>query len=743
MKKKTFILLPSRQEISDDIRQLKDTLKPEDILKILTRTYQIKGQARQDLRQLLKEIIPDVPKEKRSRPSSKTDSSLITFTITEITSDGEILGLPVKDSQDSTKPSLLRFSEENENIRRLQIGDQIITKADGKKLKFLRKVETPEFILGVFHTTVQGHYIVPTSRKIREEFYVSDENRHDAKEGDLVEVKPIPRTSHSTHPWAQVVRVLGSILDPKSMSLIAIHSYSLPTTFSDEALDLAHNAQSPVLEDREDLRSVPLVTIDDEDARDFDDAIWAEADSDPNNVGGWHLIVAIADVSHYVRSQDALDQEAFKRGNSVYFPDHVIPMLPEALSNELCSLKPREDRACLAAHLWINRTGKLLKHRFTRALMRSTERLTYSETQAARDGEPTRLSAAFIQDVISPLYAAYKSLCAGKIKREPLNLDLPEQRIYLDDQGKITRIVPRLRFDSHRLIEEFMIMANVAAAVQLSDKNFLCMYRVHDKPTYEKLEALREFLKGVEINLPKGQVPKPSLFNHIIEKAADTPYIHAVNTLVLRTQAQAIYSPDNIGHFGLSLARYAHFTSPIRRYADLLVHRALVASLKLSQGSEFSYAYEDFQEMGERISMTERRAAVAERETVDRYVSAYLSQDQGQVFQARIVGITDFAMFLRLAESGADGMIPMRLLRHDYFKHDTVHHRLVGQRTRQIYTLGDTLQVKLLKADPLKGSLIFEVVLGEKSNDLAAKKSKNLRFKKKKIEKRRKNKKTL
>ena len=740
-------MLPSHQEILEDIRQLQDTIEPKNILKILTRTYGLKGQAQQDLRHLMKDLLPNQKKRARKKSTSKTNSpSIQTFEIIEITLEGEIFCLPVENiSQQPSQPIFLSFVSTDENVNRLQVGDHIMAKVEGEELKFIRKVETQNFIIGIFHTTEQGHYVIPTSRKIREEFCISDEDRLDAQEGDLVEIKAssgASRNHQSSQSSAHVIRVLGSLLDPKSMSLIAIHSYNLPMVFSETALKMAQNAKKPTLKDREDLRSIPLVTIDDEDARDFDDAIWAEPDSDPLNRDGWHLIVAIADVSHYVHPHDALDQEAFKRGNSVYFPDRVIPMLPEALSNELCSLKPLEDRACLAVHLWISHKGKLLRHRFTRALMRSVERLTYAETQAAHEGHETRLSSDFIQRVIRPLYNAYGSLCTGKLKRTPLNLDLPEQRIYLNDQGKIDRITPRPHFDSHRLIEEFMIMANVAAAIHLNDKNFLCVYRVHDKPTHEKLESLREFLKGVQIKLPRGQSLKPSLFNHIIEKAANTPYVHVVNTLVLRSQAQAIYSPDNIGHFGLNLPRYAHFTSPIRRYADLLVHRALVASINLTKKSEFSYTHENFKEMGEHISMTERRAAVAERDTIDRYVSAYLSQDQGQIFQARIVGVTDYAMFLRLTESGADGMIPLRLLKHDYFVHDAAHHCIFGRRSRQVFTLGDTLKVKLIKADPLKGSLIFEPVLDDKSSVPLLKKfqkpkhkSKHkLKHKKKKVE---------
>ena len=732
--KKMFLSLPARQEILQEIQKLKDTLKPEDIFKMLVRTHEIKGQARQEVRQLLKDaFFLNSEQQKRGRRQHshrETDSSIVTFQIADINPEGDIFGVEVdhdgqevhKRNQGLAEPTegrlkpvnsvLLAFSQAEKDLHhlqnRLQIGDRIIAKVEEKKLKFLRKIDKSDFILGVFHSTERGHYVTPTSRKVREDFYVSEADRGDAKDGDLVEISPVSKMFYTPHSWAKVTKNLGSVLESKSMSLIAIHSHDLPTAFPDQALELAQQAQKPELGDREDLRAIPLVTIDDEDARDFDDAIWVEPD--PHPPGGWHLIVAIADVSHYVHPQDALDQEALKRGNSIYFPDRVVPMLPEALSNDLCSLRPQEDRACLAVHLWISCTGRLLKHRFTRALMRSAERLTYSEVQAAYKGQETRLSREFKRAVIFPLYKAYSALCAARLKRAPLDLDLPEQRIYLNEQGKIDRIVPRARLDSHRLIEEFMILANVAAAIELDAKKSLAMYRVHDEPTDEKLESLSGFLKSVKVNLPKGKSLMANLFNRIIEKAASTPYKHAINTLVLRTQSQAIYTPDNIGHFGLNLPQYVHFTSPIRRYADLLVHRALVATLDSTQTPTFSYTYEDFQEIGDHISMTERRAAIAERETTDRYMAAYLSQDHHQIFQARIVNITDFAIFLRLAESGADGMIPLRLLRHDYFVYDPTRHCLQGRRTRQTYALGDAIKVKLSKADPLRGSLMFEVV---------------------------------
>lgn len=720
--KKNYPSLPSSQELLDYIQQHKGEVNRRDIAK----AFGIKGQVRIALKAALKELAQDPAIQKRGKryASLKSISSLVTARIVKITEDGDVIG--VLEEEATGQEIMIRARRFGTPLSSISVGDDVLIKLHKQGACLVRKLEQKaDFILGIFHTTAEGNIVIPASRKIREQYVIPQVYRSGAQEGDLVEIKPLGSSVHRKIS-GQVMRILGSILEPKSISLIAIHTYELPFEFSRAALDLADKTTVPPLEEREDLRHIPLVTIDDEDARDFDDAVWARPDTDPDNPEGWHLIVAIADVSYYVHPGDVLDQEAFIRGNSIYFPDRVIPMLPEALSNNLCSLKPHEDRACIAVHLWIHKTGKLLRHRFVRGLMRSAQRLTYRETQDAFDGKETRLSQAFIKDVIQPLYRAYDTLNKGKAKRNPLNLDLPEERIYLDEQGKIEKISPRPHFDSHRLIEEFMITANVAAAISLDENHTFCMYRVHDKPAPEKLEALRDFLQGMHLSFPKGQALQPSLFNQILMKAAGTPYEHAVNELILRTQAQAIYSPDNIGHFGLWLPRYAHFTSPIRRYADLLVHRGLVSALRLPGGSEFPYAHDQFKDIGQHISMTERRASTAERETIDRYVSAYLGQRKGQTFEGRIAGVTDFALFLRLDESGADGMVPLRLLGSDYFIHDPVHHRLIGRRTKKVYKLGDTIKVTLMNADPIKGSIIFAPLIS-KENISEAKKFKKRR----------------
>jgi ribonuclease R len=512
---------------------------------------------------------------------------------------------------------------------------------------------------------------------------------------------------------------------PRTISLIAIHENDIPTAFPAEAVAQAEAAKPVKLGTRTDLRKIPLVTIDGSDARDFDDAVWAEPDPDPENRGGWHILVAIADVSWYVRPGDALDRSAYERGNSVYFPDRVVPMLPEALSNELCSLKPKVDRACLAVHMWLDASGTKRRHQFVRGLMRSAARLTYEQVQAARDGNGDETTRKLADTVIAPLYGAYRALDKARRKRGTLDLDLPERRVVLGDDGHIERIERRQRLDSHKLIEEFMISANVAAAETLERLRQLCMYRVHDAPDPAKLEALREFLDGLEdegLRLAKGQVVKPRHFNQLLERAVGTPYAPLINELVLRSQAQAAYSPANLGHFGLALRRYAHFTSPIRRYADLLVHRALVAGHNAA-GEEFGEGglpeteREAFAEGGTHISQTERRAAAAERSALDRYTAAFISARVGASFHGRINGVTRFGLFVTLDDSGADGLVPIGSLPNDFYIHEEKQHRLIGRRWGRTYRLGDAVTVRLAEANPVTGGLILSVLETASADD--------------------------
>jgi ribonuclease R len=487
---------------------------------------------------------------------------------------------------------------------------------------------------------------------------------------------------------------------PGAISLISIASFEIPHVFPEAALAEAAAAKPVDAAGRVDLRGLDLVTIDGSDARDFDDAVWAEPDADPANPGGWHLVVAIADVAHYVTPGNALDDEARERGNSVYFPDRVVPMLPEALSNGLCSLKPDEDRACLAARLWIDRDGRKRKHQFKQAIMRSAARLTYEQVQAARDGTT---SLPITKERLDALYGAFAALDRARVARGALALDLIEYRVVLDAQGTPVAVEPRQRLDSHKLIEEFMILANVAAAEELEAKRRACLYRIHDAPDPDRLDMLREALADIDapgLGLAKGQVIRPDLFNRILTSIAGRPEAPVVNELVLRSQAQAVYSPHNIGHFGLALSRYAHFTSPIRRYADLLVHRALLGE---------SLTIDELEAIGRHVSATERRAAAAERAALERYRARLLGNRIGEVFAARVNGVQRFGLFLTVAENGADGLLPMAGLPPDFYRFDPRKMQLSGRHSRRTFGLGDAVSARLVEADPIGGRLVFHL----------------------------------
>ncbi|GAC1486973.1 MAG: hypothetical protein NVS2B11_12700 [Acetobacteraceae bacterium] len=499
---------------------------------------------------------------------------------------------------------------------------------------------------------------------------------------------------------ARVVERLGRVGDARSVSLICIHTLEIPTEFSEEALAAAARARGVPLDKREDLRGVPLVTIDGEDARDFDDAVFAEPDGN-----GHRLIVAIADVAHYVRPGLPLDRSAWTRGNSVYFPDRVVPMLPEALSNGWCSLRPAEDRGCLFVEMRVDASGRKTGHRFGRGLMRSAARLTYTQVQAAHDAGDT----LGLEGAVGHLYAAFRALLGARQARGTLDLDLPERQVILRD-GKVEEVRPRPRLDAHRLIEEFMVLANVAAAEELERLHRPCMYRIHAPPSEEKLEALRTFLHGLGLSLPPGDQLHPRDLDQLLQKVAGTDEAGLVNEVVLRSQSQAAYSPDNIGHFGLALPRYAHFTSPIRRYADLLVHRALVSGLNLGLGGLGSDEAAKFAETAEHISATERRAAQAERDAIDRYLAAFMADKVGSTFRARISGVQRFGVFVTLMENGASGLVPMSGLPDDYWIYEEATQSLSGRRTRMSYHLAQEVEVRLTEASPLTGGMIFRVL---------------------------------
>jgi ribonuclease R len=716
-KRKSKPPLPSKPQILEFIRDSEAPVGKREI----ARAFHISGADRRWLNQLLRELAeageidPGRSRGRRSAPRG----ALPRVTVVEIVGpdrDGELLARPVSWRGEAPAPTII-MAPERRGLPAMGTGERALARLrrlgpDSYQGEVIRRIAAAsQRILGVYETGPDGGRLRPTDKRQRYHLAVAPADAGGAKAGELV-LAEVAGATRLGPRQARVVERLGRFEDARAVSLIAIHEHDIPTEFTAAALAQASAAAPVDAEGRVDLRRLPLVTIDGADARDFDDAVWAEPDGDPGNPGGWHLVVAIADVAWYVRPDDAIDVCAYDRGNSVYFPDRVVPMLPEALSNDLCSLKPGEDRACLAASMWIDADGKLKRHRFERAIMRSVARLTYDQVQSARDGNPDPAIRPLSDPVIVPLYGAFAALARARAERGTLDLEVPERQILFDHAGQVAHIVPRPRYDSHRVIEEFMIAANVAAAETLERRRRPCMYRIHDAPDPAKIEVLRQVLDGLGYRLAKGQVIKPHHFVGILAWAAARPEAPLINQLVLRSQARACYGPQNIGHFGLALRRYAHFTSPIRRYADLLVHRALIDALGLGPGGLPAGQEAQFGDAGEHISGTERRAVAAERDAIDRYMAAYLADRVGADFAGRINGVTRFGLFVTLDETGADGLVPMRSLPNDTYDHDATRHCLVGRATGRSYALGAAVHVRLTEANPVSGGLVLTLLDG-------------------------------
>ncbi|WP_417795513.1 ribonuclease R [Terasakiella pusilla] len=709
---------PTKEQILEFINESPSTVGKREI----ARAFGLRGPDKIQLKKILKQMENDgkVGRGRQRRfatPGSMPDVAVLE--VSGIDEDGELLAKPVSWQGDDRPPKI--YVSQSSGRTAYGMRDRLLCRmrkvsAKEYEAQVIRQIsEAPSRILGIYQGDGSQGRLIPTDRRAKSEFVIAKENTMDAENGELVLCEPLPGRIYGLKP-ARVVERLGDSNQPKAVSLVCIHAHDIPNEFPAAAVEQAENAKAVPLGKRVDLREIPLVTIDGADARDYDDAVFAEPDTDPKNEGGWHIIVAIADVAHYVRTNDELDRSAYERGNSVYFPDRVVPMLPEALSNGWCSLVPNEDRGCLAAHMWIDADGHLLRHKFVRGLMRSHARLTYEQAQAARDGQTDEITAPLMEQVINPLYGAYESFLKYREERNVLELDVPERKMAFDDEGKVASIDKRQRLDSHKLIEEFMITANVAAAEALEQKSQPCMYRIHDAPGLEKMEALRQFLGSLDIKIAKGQTPNPKIFNRILAQAAETDQSHMINTIVLRSQAQAEYNPENIGHFGLALHRYAHFTSPIRRYSDLLVHRALIKGYGLGEGG-LEDGGKDFSDMGEHLSKTERRAAAAERDAMDRYTTLFMADRVGASFGARINGVTRFGLFITLDETGADGLIPIRSLPGDFYDHDEDLHLLRGKRTGLVFRLGERVEAKLIEADVITGGMVFNLVL--KPEDVA------------------------
>ncbi len=633
--------------------------------------------------------------------------------------DGELLARPL-DWTDGDPPALLVHVGRRDRSPP-GTGDHVLLKIDRasrargvdhmrvRVLKILAK--RPEQMLGVFRAgSSGGGRIVPVDRKaLGREIDVARGQTAGAEDGELVAVE-MARDGRLGLTSARVVERLGDVSSGKAASLIAIHAHNLPHVFPEAALAEAAAAKPASLKGREDWRDLPLVTIDPVDARDHDDAVHAAHDDDPANPGGFILSIAIADVAAYVSPGSALDNEALSRGNSVYFPDRVVPMLPERISNDLCSLLPGEDRPAMAARIVIDANGRKRSHAFHRVLMRSHARLAYEQAQNAIDGRPDDVAKPVLEPVLRPLYAAYAALAKARDAREPLALEVPERKLILDANNKVRDVVIRERLDAHRLIEEMMILANVCAAETLIAAKSPLLFRIHDEPSLAKMESLRAFLKTLEIELPRAGALRPSIFNRTLGRLADTEHAPLVNEVVLRSQAQAEYAPDNIGHFGLNLRNYAHFTSPIRRYADLIVHRALIKALNLGGDGLPDMGIERLRTVGQLVSATERRAMLAERDTYDRLIAAHLADRIGAKFAGRISGVTKSGLFVKLTLTGADGFVPASTLGADFYAFDEAAMALIGQRSGEGFRLGDPVEVRLVEAAPLAGALRFEIL---------------------------------
>ncbi len=707
-------LLPSMDEL---VGYLKDTSGRVGKREI-ARAFNIRGDDRIALKGMLRELENSGIIERDSRRSLSMAGMLPETCPVEVTgedSEGYLIARPLNWRDDTPSPQIILFDMGN-IMPPARAGDFLLvrTKQAGKHLyegKVLRRLtNAPDRIVGIFTTKGKGQpgMVSSVDRRLKHNYFVERDDTSGAENSSVVIAE---LTGQDNHRQAKIIKVIGKESDSNVASLIAVYLHNLPLYFPSEAVKQAKNAAIPPMDNREDLRNFPLVTIDGEDARDFDDAVWAEPFSDSKVKDGWHLIVAIADVAWFVRPGTPLDISAKERGNSVYFPDQAIHMLPQELSAGLSSLMPNEDRPCLVAHIWIDSEGRQINKKFTRAMIRSAARLNYHEVQDMLDG---RISSPHLMPVIDNLYQAFKALDTNRIDRGALEIEAIEREIILTPAGKVSAITARERLESHRIIEEFMIAANVAAAEVLEELEMPVMYRIHEPPSGEKVAALSDYLALMKVKTHLPSKPHSSDFNKILEEVKDTPLRTNINEMVLRTQSQARYSPENYGHFGLALEKYAHFTSPIRRYADLMVHRALISGLKLGDGGLDlkSDLGKDFPATAEHISYTERRADTAERDAEDRYIAAFLAPREGELFSGIITGVTASGLFIRLDDNYAEGFSPISTLPDEYYVYDGISHRLVGQNTGRSFALGQEVQVILKEAVPVTGGLLLEVIGG-------------------------------
>jgi ribonuclease R len=719
----TSSALPSREDLVAFIANAPGKVGKREI----AQAFNIKGGDRIWLKQMLKDLEIEGAVDRRGKRVHKAGQlpPMVMADIIKRDRDGELIAVPTEwdEEEHGSIPTILIMParKPRPGMPVAGVGDRALLRVDplkpgdihryaGRVTKILAKKQAQ--VLGIFRSMPEGGgRLIPVEKKSREqEIQINPGDEAGAQDGDLIAASIVKHGRYGL-PHAKVKERLGSVKSEKAVSLIAIHAHSIPNEFPKAVIDEAEAAKPAALQGREDWRELPLITIDPADAKDHDDAVHAAPDPDPNNAGGYILTVAIADVAAYVRPGSAMDREAQERGNSVYFPDRVVPMLPERISNNLCSLRPREDRPALAVRMVIGPDGRKIRHSFHRVMMRSAEKLSYQQAQAAIDGRPDEVTKPILDTVLKPLWAGYALVKKARDIREPLYLDLPERKIVLKPDGTVDRVFVPERLEAHRLIEEFMILANVAAAEALEKAQSDLIYRVHDEPTLEKMRSLSEVLASIGLKLPTQGALRPELFNRILRSVEGSEHQLFINEVVLRSQSQAEYSAENYGHFGLNLKRYAHFTSPIRRYADLIVHRALISGLKLGKdGLPPDTTRAELIEISAKISAAERRAMAAERETIDRLIAHFLADRIGATFEGQISGVTKAGLFIKLRETGADGFVPAATIGDDYYRFDEKTHSMRGEHTGETYRLGDKVEVKLVEAAPVAGALRFELL---------------------------------